>query len=60
MEIPPIAYVISIPAFREEGDLSTVFPGSYIEISIPAFREEGDTHARHPVRDCDDFNPRLP
>ncbi len=33
---------ISIPAFREEGDLGG--PGQFdlITISIPAFREEGD------------------
>ena len=33
---------ISIPAFREEGDLWQRECGSRIAISIPAFREEGD------------------
>ena len=34
---------ISIPAFREEGDISTkVYALQFARISIPAFREEGD------------------
>ena len=33
---------ISIPAFREEGDIQGRRVKSAIAISIPAFREEGD------------------
>ena len=33
---------ISIPAFREEGDIDYIFSDRYADISIPAFREEGD------------------
>ena len=33
---------ISIPAFREEGDLTLANQFHRVEISIPAFREEGD------------------
>ncbi len=51
---------ISIPAFREEGDLQTYKCFIPLLISIPAFREEGDPlccfSGRHPGY----FNPRLP
>mgnify|MGYP007031287545 CR=1 FL=1 len=34
---------ISIPAFREEGDVKLSYSISAMGISIPAFREEGDS-----------------
>ena len=34
--------IISIPAFREEGDMSLRMFRKVSFISIPAFREEGD------------------
>ena len=41
---------ISIPAFREEGDLIFFKYGVCADIiSIPAFREEGDPRAAGPV-----------
>ena len=52
---------ISIPAFREEGDLN--IPQLYFcipGISIPAFREEGDIKTRQRKYMERNFNPRLP
>ncbi len=51
---------ISIPAFREEGDLDSFNIYHLKNISIPAFREEGDIKAIPPVMAGRDFNPRLP
>ena len=51
---------ISIPAFREEGDLTDALEELDIEISIPAFREEGDVDTIQEYRADWDFNPRLP
>ena len=53
--------LISIPAFREEGDRPVVSAGHGLrEISIPAFREEGDIKSIKPEFGYIDFNPRLP
>ena len=51
---------ISIPAFREEGDLDNKEKFKIFQISIPAFREEGDGDGRGFSMPLTDFNPRLP
>ena len=51
---------ISIPAFREEGDVPHFKSSLYHFISIPAFREEGDDWLIPYEDENIDFNPRLP
>ena len=52
--------VISIPAFREEGDRQREALEASVKISIPAFREEGDLPTHQKPKAKRNFNPRLP
>ena len=52
--------MISIPAFREEGDFTETNHYHTTTISIPAFREEGDNLPNHLKDMLENFNPRLP
>ena len=52
--------VISIPAFREEGDRQREALEASVKISIPAFREEGDLPTHQKPKTYAKFQPPPP
>ena len=58
---PLLGAVVSIHAFRGEGDAASPVTSALLEVSIHAFRGEGDLRAPpSPRRSRRSFNPRLP
>mgnify|MGYP007094569123 CR=1 FL=1 len=52
--------LVSIHAFRGEGDMRHLKRSHIASVSIHAFRGEGDQKSRAVFDACERFNPRLP